>query len=175
MKAGKRHNLGPRSGPSALVQGRSKTLTIEDDFGTEHSYHISALSARDGAKMWRALLQSGASLGALFKQSTGSKEEAAGIAMQAIATAALDFLDEATLNSLMALVTRDGKSLAKGAMIDLAYGANYGEWGVAIFHVLELNFGPAVRRLLGKLDMEGGMMPQLRELATAFSQETSQG
>ena len=145
------------------------TKIIKDDEGTDHVYIFTPVGSSKGVKMMRTLMHiAGGSIGQLIDsiKSAVQGDEAAldadldgqliGSALRELAKSIFEHGDEKLFRDLLVFVTRDDGRVEVQATFDHVYQANYGELGVAIFSVLEVNYGPLLRRLFGgEVDLSG--------------------
>lgn len=141
---------------------------LSDDFGNEYTYTFFPLPAGKGVKILRRLMKhlpqalsqalkglEGADGDTTLSELEGADFDVLGAAVGHIAELIGESGDDAFFKDLFFETVRQDPETGKGAKVaqafDEIYACNYGELIMASYEALVINFGPALKALMGNL------------------------
>lgn len=145
---------------------------IEDDYGDEHRYQSTQHGGSDAwimqAKLIRVLTPALKEAKAALDSDEGMSNADVLSVMAPVLSQAIDNLlatmDLPFILELLKNTRRDGKSLGKKSAIDLAFQGNLGELWLALYKVVDHNFGASIRTRSKKLLGHHGLASLLSKL-----------
>lgn len=151
----------------------TQTKKIEDDYGQPHEYECTQHGAEQGFELMRQVLRivgEAVAEGFETKPQPGvevMEQQVTGAMLGGAVAVLMREIDLTLIKRLLLHTTRtndDGMREKVAQNFDRIYQGNYGELGLALWFVLEHNFGPTLR---GRLEKEGitarlaSLMPQV--------------